>query len=289
MNPFAYKVAIVIPDMTNQYFSELSQLVQRFVTSANGIGVVFSSDGRQDVESRHLSSLTGFGFDGIVFVSVGDNLQVYEALVRMRLPHVVLDRELPENQWCDFVLSDNVEGAALAAQHLIKCGHEQVAYVAGDQRTEPGRARRDSFVAAYSSAGLSISDALLIDGDFSFRSGYTIGKQLTATTLSFSAVACGNDAMAIGVMQALQENGRRIPDDVSVVGYDDIPCASWVYPRLTTVRQELPEMARYAVELLISRIDEQNNTAPADRVVGRARLRAVTPRLVVRESCQRLQ
>jgi LacI family transcriptional regulator len=286
MNPFAFKVAILIPDTANHYFADLAQYVQRFVTSANGLGVIFSSDGRRDVELRHVGALAGFGFDGIVFVSVGDNFRVYEELVRLRLPHVVLDREVPESGWCDFVLSDNVLGSRFAAEHLISLRHEAVAYLAGDQRTEPGRARLEAFQQAFLTAGKPLRDNAIMFGDFSFKSGYDCGKRLAGSTSDYSAIACGNDLMAIGVLQALQESGVAIPTQISVVGYDDIPCASWIYPRLTTVRQEVSELARHAVDVLVSRIDQQRDAVSTSASGWAPTLRSVPPRLIARESCR---
>jgi LacI family transcriptional regulator len=286
MNPFAFKVAILIPDTANHYFADLAQYVQRFVSSANGLGVIFSSDGRRDVELRNVGALAGFGFDGIVFVSVGDNIRVYEELVRLRLPHVVLDREVPESGWCDFVLSDNVLGSRLAAEHLINLGHEEVAYLSGDQRTEPGRARLEAFQEAFTRAGKPLRTDSIELGDFGFKCGYDFGKRLVASAPAYSAIACGNDLMAIGVLQALQESGVAIPRDISVLGYDDIPCASWVFPRLTTVRQEVSELARYAVDVLVARIDQQRDSASTCINGWTPTLRPVPPRLIARESCQ---
>lgn len=282
MRDFSYNIAIVIPDMMNQFFSELAQQVQRCFFSANVGSIILTSDGRRDIELRHLALARSIGVDGIVFVSVGDHVTVYEMLSSMGLPYVVLDREVPESAGCDFVISDNVHGTRLIVDFLIERGHRDIAYVAGDQATEPGRVRRETIVSYGKEQGLYLAEGMVFNGDFSFKSGYEVARGFLANRNKESVVVCANDFMAIGFLQALKERSVRVPQDIGIIGYDDIPLAAWVFPRLTTIRQEIPLMAQYAAELLVSRIGSKCTT-PNEHAMPR--LKAVPPRLVVRESC----
>lgn len=284
MSSFSYNIAIIIPDMMNQFFSELAQQVQRCFLSANVGSIILSSDGRKDVELRHLVLAHQIGVNGIVFVSVGDNLSVYEMLSSMGLPYVVLDREVPESGICDFVISDNVHGTKLIVDFLIERGHRDIAYVAGDQATEPGRVRKETFLTYGKEKGLLLAEGMEFVGDFSFKSGYEAAKEFLASRNEESVVACGNDFMAIGFLQALKEQDIQVPENVGIIGYDDIPLSGWVFPRLTTVRQEISQMAQYAAEILVSRIRSKMAT-PDEYVIELPRLKAVRPRLIERESC----
>jgi LacI family transcriptional regulator len=284
MSDFSHNIAIIIPDMMNQFFSELAQQVQRCFLTANVGSVILSSDGRKDIELRHLRLAHQLKVDGIVFVSVGDHLTAYEMLSTMGIPYVVLDREVPESAACDFVISDNVHGTKLIVDFLIERGHRIVAYVAGDLATEPGRVRRETFLSYGFERGLAFPESSLLTGDFSFRSGYDAGKIFMANRTMASVVVCGNDFMAIGFLQVLKEANVRVPQNVGIIGYDDIPLSSWIYPRLTTVRQEISHMAQYAAEVLVTRI-RQGRIPPTEDILKGPRLKSVLPRLIVRESC----
>lgn len=278
---FSHKIAILVPDMTNQFFSELAQQVQRHVVSANGVGIVLSSDSNKDLELSHIELVKELRVDGMVFISVGDNHDVYATLSNGPLPYVVLDREVPDTPNCDFVLSDNVLGTRLVVEHLHAQGHRAIGYLAGDLSTEPGRARKETFLSTMADLQLQLAPEWLFDGDFSLLSGHAAAKALLALAHRPTALACANDFMAVGVIQALSEAGLNIPEELSVIGYDDIPLASWIYPRLTTVRQEVVELARNAVEVLMKRIGAPDPDATPQ-------LRSIPPRLVERNSVAKI-
>lgn len=283
MSDFSHNIAVIIPDMMNQFFSEMAQQVQRCFLTANVGSVILSSDGRKDVELRHLRLAHQLNVDGIVFVSVGDHLDAYEMLSSMGVPYVVLDREVPESASCDFVISDNVHGTKLIVDFLVERGHTNVSYVSGDLATEPGRVRKDTFFNYGLERDLQFTARSLLTGDFSFKSGTDAGKRFLTDKADVSAVVCGNDFMAIGFLQVLKEANVRVPEHVGIIGYDDIPLSSWIYPRLTTVRQEISHMAQYAAEVLVARI-HQRGAPPTEDLRG-PRLKSVLPRLIVRESC----
>ena len=167
---------------------------------------------------------------------------------------------------------DNRAGAARATQHLLDLGHETVHHLAGPVTWLDAEERVDGWRETLRAAGAPEPD--VVTGDWSARSGYEAGHRL-ASMPEVTAVLCGNDQMALGLLRALAERDRRVPDDVSVVGFDDIPEAAYFLPPLTTVRQDFGELGRRAVHLLMDRIaDEQSADSPLP----------ISPELIVRAS-----
>jgi DNA-binding LacI/PurR family transcriptional regulator len=167
------------------------------------------------------------------------------------------------------VAIDNRAGGAAATRHLLELGHETVHHVAGPKTWLDAQQRIAGWREALAEAGAPEPE--LLRGDWSARSGYQAGHQLAASS-DVTAVLCGNDSMALGVLRALAERGRRVPDDVSVVGFDDIAEAAYFLPPLTTVRQDFGELGRRAVHLLMDQIaagpsDEAPLPIPPDLVV----------------------
>ncbi len=170
------------------------------------------------------------------------------------------------------VAVDNAEGAALATRYLLELGHETVHHIAGPASWLDACERIAGWRMTLQAA--QAPEPAILAGDWSSASGYEIGKQIAADD-SVTAVLCANDHMALGLLRALSEHGRRVPGDVSVIGFDDIPEAAYFLPPLTTVRQNFGELGRRALAALVDMI---NGQGPAGS------LEPVAPRLVVRSS-----
>jgi LacI family transcriptional regulator len=150
------------------------------------------------------------------------------------------------------ITSDNEGGSQQAVEHLVALGHRRIAYVMGAPDFTAARPRYAGFRAACAAAGIAVADAPAFPGEGQYDSGVRAAAQILASGTDVSAIVCYNDVTAIGVMGALRAAGRHVPDDMSVVGFDDIAAASWVTPGLTTIAQQKAEMGRLAVERLAS-------------------------------------
>jgi len=170
------------------------------------------------------------------------------------------------------VAIDNAAGAAAATRYLLSLGHRTVHHVAGTSSHLDAQERVDGWRRALKEAGAP-EPALLV-GDWSASSGYELGRELAADP-ELTAVFCGNDTMALGVMRALAEQGLRVPRDVSIVGFDDVPDAGFYTPPLTTVRQDFGEVGRRALSTLIDRM--------SGAIDAGLRVR-IAPELVIRAS-----
>jgi DNA-binding LacI/PurR family transcriptional regulator len=170
------------------------------------------------------------------------------------------------------VAVDNAEGAAQATRYLLSQGHRTVHHLSGPASWLDAQARLDGWRAALAQAG--VPEPQLLTGDWSSASGYELGHQIAADD-SVTAVFCANDHMALGLLRALSEQGRRVPEDVSVIGFDDIPEAGYFLPPLTTVRQDFGELGRRALDTLVGLIYDRDQATSVD---------PVAPQFVVRSS-----
>jgi LacI family transcriptional regulator len=199
-------------------------------------------------------------------------------LIRSGIPVVNAACYFPE-EICTVVDIDNVTGGRLAAQHIKEGGHERVATIHGPAGWKSVSDRAKGFMHQLNTYGLSLKPQLVVEGDWSYESGYRTMQQLLSRGESFTALFVHNDQMAIGAMRALRQIGRRVPNDVSVIGYDDIPAAEFAVPPLTTVRQPMRELGAVATRLLIKAIEEGEQN---DEEVF------LQPELIIRESTQYL-
>jgi len=196
--------------------------------------------------------------DGALLMGLtSDDVEV-QRLARSTLPCVSVDVEL-EGEETSWVSSDNSQGPRLAVKHLRELGHKRIGHIAGPLETTPGRDRLRGFQRAMQNLGLSYFDELVAYGDFYYDSGREAMERLLAVDEPPTAVFAASDMMAMGAMRAVQAAGLSVPDDVAMVGFDDITMALMAHPPLTTVRQEKTKLGELAAETLLRRIDAGAN------------------------------
>ncbi|MFI9548928.1 LacI family DNA-binding transcriptional regulator [Streptomyces sp. NPDC052016] len=255
-------------------------------TAAQEAGYLISSialdTADRDTVVRAADRLSAEGADGVI--AIAPQLWVARALAEARLdtPLVVLDNDLGDGT--PVVTSDARGGARKATEHLLALGHPTVRHVAGPSGWTSAERRADSWRATLKAAGAPVATPLR--GDWSADSGYDLGREL-AKNPEVTAVFVSNDQMALGVLRALHEAGRRVPEDVSVVGYDDIPEAAHFLPPLTTVRTDFSDIGIRALRVLLDRIDTPTTPpAPLTVVPAELRVRASTAPAPARPQAQ---
>jgi DNA-binding LacI/PurR family transcriptional regulator len=212
----------------------------------------------------------GQGIEGIVVIATVDTAVAALAHVPPEVPLVAVGCGTRAS--VTSVAIDNVAGAATATRYLLGLGHQSVFHVAGPANCLDARERAEGWRQALRETGAD-EPALLV-GDWSASSGYRLGTQL-ADDPGLTAIFCGNDTMALGVIRALAERGLRVPEDVSIIGFDDVPEAGYYRPPLTTVRQDFGEVGRQALSTLVDRMSGAIPAGPRVRVA---------PELIVRAS-----
>jgi DNA-binding LacI/PurR family transcriptional regulator len=261
-------VGMVVPDVTNPFFSDLIWQVERALTDADYALIFGNSANDPERERRYLEGLIERRVDAAILVMTADADEGLLRRVADEVPTVHVDRAAGAT---DSVVGDNAAGTAAAVEHLVSLGHRRIAFVNGDERLPTARERRQGFDAALARHGL---DAVVhAAGPFTLESGQRLA--LGVLEHEPSAVLAGNDLIAMGVLNAAAERGLRVPNDLAVVGYDDIAYAAFTAPPLTTVRQPGGAMGTETARLLLSRLDGYD---------GGPRRVVVHPELVVRGS-----
>ena len=266
-------IAVLLPDITNPFYADLVHGVQQLALARDYTMLLCTTGGDPVQEEKYLEVLRAKQVDGALV----DGLVLPPAriarFVRDGLPIVCLDRDV-DSAAVPLVQVDNRHGARLATEHLLSLGHRRIAHVRG-----PATGIADERVAGYgdalAAAGLMPDGLLICPGDWTERGGRDAVRRLVETETEFTAVFAANDLSALGVLSALSETGRRVPDDVAVVGFDDLRLASFSTPPLTTVRQPAAEIARRATEILFELVDGAQPAQLKHRF---------EPRLVVRGS-----
>jgi LacI family xylobiose transport system transcriptional regulator len=222
------------------------------VARAEGLSLVLSdAAGRLSVGQSWVDGVLARRPVGAILVLSGLEPGQREQLARRDIPFVVMDPAGDPGEDVPAIGATNWQGGLAATRHLLELGHRRIGVISGPEGMMCSRARVDGYRAALETAGVAYQPGLVRAGDFHHEAGHRAGLELLRLPDRPTAVFTGNDLQALGLYEAARELGLRIPDDLSVVGFDDLPLARWVGPTLTTVRQPLVEMAETAARLVI--------------------------------------
>ena len=263
-------IAVVITEPAPRLFSDpFFPRVIRGVSTALAardlqLVLLMPDDARE--EQRTIRYLTGGHVDGVILVSLHGDDPLPTELAARRIPLVLVGRP-PLGAQVDYVDADNRGGARLAIRHLLEGGRQRIATITGPGDMVPGIDRLAGYRDALIEAGMPVDADLITTGDFTHEGGTAAMERLLAARPDLDAVFCASDLMAVAALGVLQAAGRRVPEDVAVVGYDDAPIAMTTRPTLTSIRQPVEEMGREMVNLLTSSI-EQNGRVPRHIVLA---------------------
>jgi LacI family transcriptional regulator len=277
-------IGLILPDNSNSFFAEISRYVEDFGYQ-NGYSVILcNTDEDPDKEASYINVLVNKQVEGIIFISSSDSSYNLSSLIDLHIPFVIVDRELPGIN-VDTVLNDNWLGGTLAANYLLNLGHRQIACISGASTVLSSKQRVDGFKQVLSEAGVEIHSEYFMAGDFHFPSGLAcmdrileLASRASASERPTAVFVC-NDMMALGAIHSAREHGLHIPDDISIIGFDNINISELVYPKLTTIAQPTQELAETAVRLLLHKLKKESTE---ELMPNRIYLK---PHLVERESC----
>ncbi len=219
-----------------------------------GMQLVFSVASMPEDHARFLDYAAGGHVDGVLLISMHGKDELPERLEELGIPTVLCGRPLSNGQNLYYVDADNVGGAELAIRHLFDSGRRVVATVTGPQDMCAGQDRLAGYIKTVADLDLPMRPGLIANGDFTIAKGYEGMKNLLDAQPDIDAVFAASDLTALGAMRAIQASGRRIFDDVAVVGFDDTGDAATADPALTTVRQPTAEIGQAMAEVLLQRI-----------------------------------
>ena len=266
-------IALVVPEPETRFFAE-----PYFSDILRGVGAAISDTEMQlllifagsDRERERLAQyLAAHRVDGVLLVSVHADDPLPDLLAQLEIPAVISGpRSAAET--LTSVDSDNYGGGRQAVEHLLSRGRRKVAHITGRLDVYGAQRRVDGYREALEAAGHEVDEALIEPGDFTEEGGRRAMTRLLSRCPDLDAVFAGSDVTAAGARQVLREQGRRIPDDVALVGYDDSAIARHMDPPLTSVRQPIVEMGRAMIDLLLEEVADRRPTA--SRVLERRRL-----------------
>jgi LacI family transcriptional regulator len=272
-------LGLIIPDNSNPFFSEIA-LGAEDCAFRHGYSIVLCNS-RHDLarELTYITQLTSYPVDGLVLCAVSVSTEHINESADLAGPMTIIDRKL-QNVDADVILADHQQGARLAVGHLVELGHRRIAIITGPLDLAPAKDRLDGYRSVLHQAEIPIYDEYIVEGDFQVGSGREMAGRLLTLEHPPTAIFASNDMMAIGALHTAKKLGVHVPEDLSLVGFDNIFLSSLVDPALTSVAQPAYRLGELAVEKLISRITGEE-TATYSEI-------CLPTELVVRSSTQRL-
>ena len=277
-------IGVIVPDIENLFFAGLVKQWNRMFSKDGYTLILLSqSDGSAGAKLEQIETLRRKNVDAMILaLSLGEESKerdrIAEEINRLDVPHVIVDAYSAQVR-CGCIATDHSLGAELAADYLIANGHRKIGCITGGEKEYSAVRRYEGFLKSMKKHGVPLSDGMTYQGDYSFESGYRCAKELL--TKDVTAVFAFNDMMAYGAMKAAAEIGKKIPEEVSLIGYDDILFSSMTYIPLTTVRQPMEEISgrvyREIKGLLSREISEEESC-----------MQNIKPELVIRASVRDL-
>lgn len=269
-------LGVVVSDNANPFFAAVVRGIEDVVLP-HGYGILLcNADEDPAKEAMYVAMLRAKRVDGVIVSPSGAGAETLRGLLAAGVPVVQVDRRVA-GLAADAVVCDNRAGVRAAVEHLVKLGHRRLGLLGGPRRLYTGRERARAFRAALREAGLPVEETWVLEGNFKVDGGYALAGRFLEAATRPTAVFVANNLMTIGALLRFKEAGVRIPEDLAVVGFDDMDWAPVLTPPLTAVAQPSYELGRTAADLLLQRLGGQ--------VAGRPRTVRLEPRLVVRESC----
>ena len=269
-------IALIIPSLNNPFFSRIASQINLELQRMGYVTLVSDSDENCEIERVELNQIFSRNVEGIIIVPCGDTPHHLKLIQDQNIPVVCLDRYF-EGLDIPFVSTDNYQGAYAATQHFIRNGHTNIACIQGMASSMPNKLRIKGFKAALKKAGIKGSS---ISGyDFSVQNGYSETLLLLHKKVKPTAIFAMSNTIALGCMKAIKENNCRIPEDISLMAFDDHPYLDYLSTPLTSIAQPVEDICKIAVRLLFSRIN--NEEVKADQVL-------LQPTIKFRESVKQL-
>lgn len=258
-----------------------SGVIEAFKKQADkhGYSLLFGSKNDRLKNNTFLEYFKYRAVDGIAIICTDQKDKETLEIIESDLPSVVIDMT---NEDTSTVTSDNVEGCNLAIKYLYDLGHRKIAHISGANYSDnwPSLVRQEAYIKIMNKLNLKISDGYIVNGiNFDVSGGYSAMQELLKLKERPTAVFASGDKLAIGAINAIKDAGLSVPDDISIIGFDDIEVASYISPKLTTIRQDCNEIGRAAVDLLVEQINKKSKLK-INKIIA--------TKLVERDSCKKI-
>ena len=274
------KIIFAIPDICNPFYFDMINGANSILEKYGYLMVLFYTKHSIEEELRVIQNLKERYADGMIMVSFNFCKKNIDAINCVDAPVVLTNKydSISSKDKFDYVYIDTRLGIKMATEHLVKQGHQRIAYVGGDMKEQTGDERYKGFKDASLDCGKIFNDTYVFESDYTERGGYLTAKEIFKLSEPPSAIVVSNDLMAIGIMNYCDEKGIKIPDDLAIVGMDNTDVATRVTPKLTSVAMRQEEIGRNAAQILMDRLNGD---------MGGQKNIKLSPSLVVRQSSVR--
>lgn len=270
-----YTIGMIIPDLANPFFADVARSVEDRASQLGYSMIICSTDNDIDKEATYISLLHQKSVDGIIVASGVRTDKTLRQFIRQKIPVALISRDLPALV-VDAVLLDDFIGGYQATMHLLSLGHKKIVMISDDANYQSTKERVRGFKQAMEEAGLPFDENVIPACSYTIDGAkQAVARLLDSSTDPPTAIFAYNDLLAIGAIQAARERHLSIPDDLSIVGFDDTILAKIVDPPLTTIRQPIQEMGRQIIDLLVEEIKQEKK--------GKRKV-VILPELVIRKS-----
>lgn len=271
------KIIFAVPDICNPFYFDMINGINQVLEEHGYLLILIYTKHSLREELRAIQNLKEKVADGMIMVSFNFNDENISAINSVQSPVVLTNKYVSPGggDRFDYVYTDTYLGIKIGTEHLIAQGVRKIGYIGGNSSEQTGHQRLAGFLDAMEKAGLPVNSSFIAESDYTENGGYLTAKAMLGRSELPEAIVAANDLMAIGVMKACEEAALRIPEDIAIVGMDNLDIASRVYPKLTSVSLVQEEIGRRSAQVLMDRLlgiprDEEENK--------------LTPRLVVRNS-----
>lgn len=245
-------IGVIIPDITNPFFSSIVQKIEIHASEQGYTALICSSDNSEEKEDHCISVLITKHVDGVILASVmPDQTRRHFRFQKYQIPCVVIDRKIPQTEFSGGVYVDNEYAFFMATEFLLRNHHDRIAFLSGPTVVSTSKERMEGYFYALHANSIPKDPELVSVGEHTIEFGYSAIKDLHRKGISFSAVLASSDVIAIGAVKALKELKIRIPEEVEIIGFDNIEFSSLLEPALTTMEQPVEELARESVNMLM--------------------------------------
>lgn len=271
-----YTIGLIIPDITNPFYPEVARGVEDQAKASGYSVFLCNTNYEKQREADHLNLLLEKRVDGIIMAPISNHAADRLEEADNRIPVVYVTQRVTGKS-SSFVVIDDERGGFIATKYLIEQGYKTIGYIGPDETGNDSGERLAGFRAAFKKFGMSVQSHYVRIADFKRETGYNAIAVMIEKGNYPQAVFAGNDLLAIGVIQGIKEKGMSVPRDIAVIGFDNIPLASFPEIRLTTIHQPKYEMGQMAADILLEKIEK--------RTTGQPRRVILEPELIVRSSC----
>lgn len=248
-------IGVIMPDVMNPFFAEMARGAEDAAEKKGYTVIICNSDNNKNKEEKYLNMLQEKMVDGII-MTASEGISS-SAIEKCNIPMVLVDRVLESDKPIGNIAINNVKGTFMATNYLIDKGCKNIGFISSKIVNDLSKDRFEGYKLALKKKGFKVNESKIYLGNFTIETGYN-GVQYLFSKGEVDGICCGNDLIAIGAIRSIKEKGLNIPDDIKVIGFDDISISKYVDPPLTTIRQPIYKMGLEAVNMLISIIEKKS-------------------------------